>query len=93
MTVTPCLEQINRQLTAINHKNMHELASLRFLKLNLECQNIKMGRRTNKRQFFSFMRLCLSCNRIPIVVATAPIFFKKAAVIIAIHGQKTLHNS
>ena len=39
-------EQINRLLVVIYHENVHELASLRFLKLNLECQKIKMGRRT-----------------------------------------------
>ena len=44
--------------------------------------------------FFSFMRLCsksASCNRIPQVVSISAVFFKKAAFIIAMHGQKTLH--
>ena len=43
--------------------------------------------------FFSFMKLCsksASRNRIP-VVSIAVVFFEKAAIIIAIHGQKILH--
>ena len=60
---------INRLLVVIHHENIDELASLRFLKLNLECQNIKMGRKTYEHLFFSFMRLVCSkspsCNRVP----------------------------
>ena len=40
---------------------------------------------------FSFMRLCSkspSCNH---AVPIAAVFFKKAAIIIATHGQKTLY--
>ena len=44
----------NRLLVVIHHENIHELASLRFLKLNLECQNIKMGRITYEDLFFFF---------------------------------------
>ena len=33
-------EQINRLLVVIHHENIHELASFRFLDLNLEWQNI-----------------------------------------------------
>ena len=36
----------------LRHKNMHELASLRFLKLSLEYQNTKLGRRTYEHLFF-----------------------------------------
>ena len=45
-----------------------------------------------KIYFFSFMRLCSkspSCNRVS-VVSIAAVFFEKAAIIIAIHGHKTL---
>ena len=45
---------INRPLVVIHHGKIHELASLRFLKLNLEWQNIKMGRKTYEHLFFSF---------------------------------------
>ena len=68
MRVMSCQEQINRLMAVIHHETIHELASLRFLKLNLECQNIKMGRKTYKHLFFSFMRSCSkspSCNWIP----------------------------
>ena len=65
--------QINRPLIVIHHGKIRELASLRFLKLNLERQNIKMGRKTYEYLFFSFS------------------FFQKAAIVIATHGQKTLH--
>ena len=40
------------------------------------------------------MRLCSkspTCNRIPQLFPIAAIFFKKAAIIIATHGQKALH--
>ena len=41
--VISCQEQINRLMVVIHHGTIRELASLRFLKLNLESQNIKMG--------------------------------------------------
>ena len=47
-----CQEQINRLLAVINHENIHELASLRFLKLYLECLNIKMRRKSYEHLFF-----------------------------------------
>ena len=52
-----------------------------------------MERRTYEHIFSSFMRLCsksASCNRIP-HVSIDTFFFKKAAIIIVIHDQKTLH--
>ena len=52
LKVTSCQEQIVRLLVVIHHENIHQKTSLRFLKLNLEYQNIKMGRRTCKHQFF-----------------------------------------
>ena len=54
LRVISCQEQINRLMVVIHHETIHELASLRFLKLNLECQNIKMGRRTYEHLFFFF---------------------------------------
>ena len=52
----------NCRATAVIHQEgIHELASLRLLKLNLEYQNIKMGRRTYKYIFYlTFMRLSKS---------------------------------
>ena len=52
LEVISCQDQIARLLVVIHHKNIHELASLRFLKLNLEYQNIKMGRRTYEHILF-----------------------------------------
>ena len=40
-------------MVVIHHKNIHELASLRFRKLNLECQKIKMGRKYMNTYHFS----------------------------------------
>ena len=56
-----------------------------------------MGRRKYEHLFFSFMKLCsksASCNRIPqlFLYSIATVSFKKAAIIIAIHGRKTLHS-
>ena len=47
-------EKNNRLLVVIHPENIHELASLRFLKLNLEYQNIKMGKKTYEHLFFFF---------------------------------------
>ena len=44
----------------MHYKNIHELASLGFLKLNLEWENIKMGRKTYEGLFFSFMTIVLN---------------------------------
>ena len=52
-----CQEQINGLLVVIHLSNIHELTSIRFLKLNLECENIKMRRKIYEHLFFSFMRL------------------------------------
>ena len=64
-----CWEKIVRLLVVIHNENIHEVASLRFLKLNLEHHNKISGRRTYQHIYiFSFMRLCSkspSCNRIP----------------------------
>ena len=77
----------------LHHEDIQELAYLRFLKLNLEYQNIKMGSRTHKHLLFlswdyvlnqhhtiEYHRCFYSCS-----------LFNKAAIIIAILGQKTLH--
>ena len=77
----------------LGHNNIHQLASLRFLKLYLTCQNIQMGRRTCEDLFFSFVGLCsksASCNQTPRLFLLLQSFFKKQ-LLIAIHGQKTLH--
>ena len=47
-----CQKQINRLLAVIHDENIHELASLRFLNLNLIKQNINMGRKTCENLFF-----------------------------------------
>ena len=47
-----------------------------------------MGRRTYEHPFFSLMRLC---SKYTTAVSIAAVFFKKTAIIIAIHGQKTSH--
>ena len=75
-----CQEQFARLLVVIHHENIHELASLRFLKLNLEYQQIKMGRRTCEHILFnSFMRLCSkSCNRIPQLFLSSILFLKNS---------------
>ena len=55
LKVISCQEQIVRRLLfVIHHESIHELAPLRFIKLNLEFQNIKMRRRTYQHIFFSF---------------------------------------
>ena len=41
-------------MVVIHHETKHELASLRFLKLNLECVNIKMGRITYEDLYFFY---------------------------------------
>ena len=64
-------------MLVIHHENIHEVASLRFLNLNLEWHNVKMGRKTYGDLFFSFMRLCSkspSCNQIPVVFIAAVFF-------------------
>ena len=94
LIVISCQEQIKRLLVVIHHENIHELASLRFLNLNLEQHNIKMGRKTYEDLFFSFMKLCSkspSCNRIPQLFLQLQFFLIAAAMIIATYGQKALH--
>ena len=47
-----------------------------------------------KTYFFSFMRLCSKITIMEVdttVIYIAAVFFKKEAIIIATHGQKTLH--
>ena len=81
----------NRLLVVIHHENIHELASLRFLKLNLECQNIKMEK--HKQLYFFFHETLFEISIMQLdttVVSLASVFFKKAAIIIATHVQKTL---
>ena len=57
LTVMSWQQQIVRLLLVIHDENIQELSSIIFL--NLEYQNIKMGRSTCEHSlFFSFMRLC-----------------------------------
>ena len=81
------------KLAVIHHENKHELASLRFLKLNLEYQNMKMGRKHMNVYFFSFMGLFYISimQSDTTVVSIVRVFSKKAAIIIAILSQKALH--
>ena len=91
--IIKCQEQTVRLLVVRHHKNIHQLGSFRFLKLNLENQNIKMERTYEHLLLLSFMRLCsksASCNSIPQLFLLLNSFFRKAAIIIAILGQKTL---
>ena len=39
-------------MVVIHYETIHELASLRFLKLYLECENIEMGRIKYEDLFF-----------------------------------------
>ena len=82
-------------LVVIHHENMHVLASLRFLNLNLEWLNIEMRRKTLEDLFFfSFMKQCSkspSCNRIPQLFLELQSFLIVAAIITATYGQRTLH--
>ena len=78
----------------MHHENMHKLASLRFLNLNLEWQNINMGRKTYEYLFFFFRETCSkspSCNRIPQLFLELQSVLIAAAIIVATHGKKTLH--
>ena len=78
---------------AIHHENIHQLASLRFLKLNMECQNINMGRITYEHLFY-FLSWDNVLDHRAIEYHTwfysCSLFLKKA-IIIAINGQETLH--
>ena len=59
------------------HENIHELLSLRFLNLNLECENIKMGRRTSIFFFHEAMFLIGIMQSDNKVVSIDAVFFKK----------------
>ena len=54
MIVISNQEQINRLLVVMHHENILELASLRFLNLNLEWQNMKWEEKHMKVYFFFF---------------------------------------
>ena len=43
-------------MVVIHHETVHELTSIIFLKLNLECKNIKMGSITYEDLFFFLSR-------------------------------------
>ena len=65
----------------IHHENIRELASLRFLKLNLECQNIKMGRRIYGHLFCFFHEtmfyISIKQSESTVVSIAAVYFYKK----------------
>ena len=84
-------EQINRLLVVIHHKKIHELASLRFLKLNLEYQKIKMERTYEHLFCFLSGDYVLNQHHQPDTkfVSIAAVVFKKQ-LIIALLGLKTL---
>ena len=77
LRVTSCQEQIDRLLVVMYHENIHELLSLRFLNLNLECENIKMGRRTSIFFFHEAMFLIGIMQSDNKVVSIDAVFFKK----------------
>ena len=73
-------------MAAIHHENIPELTSLRFLKLNLECQNIKMGRTSYGHLvfffFFFFFHETALINITQLdttVVSTVAVFFLKSS--------------
>ena len=75
-----------------HHENIKEVASSRFLKLILEHQNIKTEGRTNEQFFLSrsyVLNHHFPSNTTAIFIAT--VFCKKAAMTIAMVGQKTFH--
>ena len=83
-------EQINGQLVVILHQNIPKIASLRFLKLNLEYQNIKMGKKTYEHLFFffhEFMFWITIMQWYTKAVSIAAVFVKKSAIL----SQKKLH--
>ena len=53
--ITGTNQTADRLLVLMHHENIHELASFRFLNLNLEQQNIKMGRKTQIYFFYETM--------------------------------------
>ena len=50
-----------------------------------------MGRKTYEDLFFPFMRLCSKSPSYNRTVSIAAVFLIAAAIIIATHGQKSLH--
>ena len=77
----------------MHHENIHELGSLRFLNLNLEWQNIKMGRKTYEDLSFFFHETVLNHHH---VIGYHSCFYScslplmASAIIIATHGQNIL---
>ena len=70
-------------MAAIHHENIPELTSLRFLKLNLECQNKKMGRTSyGHLVFFFFFHETTLINITQLdttVISIVVVFFKKSS--------------
>ena len=75
----------------MHHENMHKLASLRFLKLNLEYQNINMGRRTYEHLSFNLYGTGIMQSNTTVVCMVA-VSFGGAAIMVAILHRGALRS-
>ena len=75
----------------MHHENMHKLASLRFLKLNLEYQNINMGRRTYEHLSFNLYGTGIMQSNTTVVCMVA-VSFGGVAIMVAILHQGALRS-
>ena len=69
-------------MAAIHHENIPELTSFRFLKLNLECQNKKMGRTSYGHLVVFFFHETTLINITQLdttVISIVVVFFKKSS--------------
>ena len=73
----------------MHHENMHKLASLRFLKLNLEYQNINMGR-TYEHLSFNFYGTGIMQSSTTVVCMVA-VSIGGAAIVVAMLDRGSLH--
>ena len=85
-----CQEQLVRRLVVIHHANIQRLAFLSLIKLNLEYQNMKKGRK-HKKIFFYFHEIIFEISITQsdtTVVSIAAVSFNKATIIITIVAPK-----
>ena len=78
----------------MHHENIHKLVSFKIPKAKSgmsEHKNVKKNIWTSIIFFHETMFKITIMQSDTTVVSIAAIFFKKAAIIIATHGQKTLH--
>ena len=75
----------------MHHENMHKLASLRFLKLNLEYQNINMGRRTYEHLSFNLHGTGIMQSNTTVVCMVA-VSFGGVAIMVAILHRGALRS-